>query len=103
VTVANAGPDAATGTVTLTAVETNGTAVPDSPWVLEFTDLGAGFSASFPEPFMIDLGTSTTITWTATVEAEFDVNLNNNTVTATTSVRNTGGGGGNGNGNGNKP
>ena len=99
VTVANAGPDAATGTVTVTAVETNGAAVPGSPWVYEFTDLDAGFSASFSEPFMIDLGTSTTITWTATVEAEFDVNLNNNTVTATTSVRNTGGGGGNGNGN----
>jgi len=94
VAVANAGPDAATGTVTVTAVQTNGAAVPGSPWVYEFTDLGAGFSASFAEPFMIDLGTSTTITWTATVEAEFDVNPLNNTVTATTSVRNTGGGGG---------
>ena len=94
VTVANAGPDSATGTVTVTAVGTNGAAVPGFPWVSEFTDLGAGFSASFDEPFMIDLGTSTTITWTATAEAEFDVNPLNNTVTATTSVKNTGGGGG---------
>jgi hypothetical protein len=96
VTVANAGPDSATGTVTVTAVETNGSAVPGFPWVSEFTDLGAGFSASFDEPFMIDLGTSTTITWTATAEAEFDVNPLNNTVTATTSVKNTRGGGGGG-------
>ena len=103
VTVANAGPDAATGIVTVTAVQTNGTPVPGSPWVYEFDELGAGFSASFQEPFNINLGTSTTITWEATVEAEFDVNPLNNTVTATTSVRNTGGGGGNGNGNGNKP
>jgi len=103
VTVANAGPDAATGFVTVTAVQTNGAAVPGSPWVYEFYELGAGFSASFPEPFNINLGTSTTISWEATVEAEFDVNPLNNTVTATTSVRNTGGGGGNGNGNGNKP
>ena len=94
VSVANAGPDAATGTVTVTAVETNGAAVPGSPWVYPFTDLGAGFSAFFEEPFMIDLGRSTTITWEATVEAEFDVNPLNNTVTATTSVKNTGGGGG---------
>jgi hypothetical protein len=100
VTVANAGPDAATGTVTVTAVETNGAAVPGSPWVYEFTDLGGGFSESFVEPFDIDLGRSTTINWTATVEAEFDVNPLNNTVTATTSVKNTGGGGG-GNGGGN--
>ena len=94
VSVANAGPDAATGTVTVTAVETNGAAVPGSPWVYEFTDLGGGFSESFVEPFDIDLGRSTTINWTATVEAEFDVNPLNNTVTATTSVKNTGGGGG---------
>jgi hypothetical protein len=100
VTVANAGPDAATGTVTVIAAETNGAPIDGSPWVYEFTDLGAGFSASFDEPFMIDLGRSTTINWEATAEAEFDVNPLNNTVTATTSVRNTGGGGG---GQGGKP
>lgn len=95
VTVSNAGPDAATGSVKVTAIGTNGIAIPGSPWDdLEFTDLGAGFSASFPVPFMIDLGISTTITWTATAEGEFDVNPLNNTVTATTSVKNTVGGGG---------
>jgi hypothetical protein len=95
VTVANAGPDAATGTVTVTAVETNGTPIDGSPWVNIFTDLGAGFSESFTvKPFTIDLGRSTTITWTADAAAEFDVNALNNTVTATTSVKNTGGGGG---------
>ena len=96
VSVANAGPDAATGTVTVTAVETNGATVPGSPWIYDFTDLGAGFSEPFVETFDIDLGRSTTINWTATVEAEFDVNPLNNTVTGTTSVKNTGGGGGNG-------
>ena len=94
VTVANAGPDAATGTVTVTAVETNGDPIVGFPWVSTFTDLGADNSESFVEPFQIDLGRSTTITWTATVEADFDVNPLNNTVTATTSVKNTGGGGG---------
>jgi hypothetical protein len=94
VTVANAGPDLATGTVTVIAEETSGAAVPGSPWVNVFTDLGAGFSASFAEPFDIDLGRSTTITWTAVAAADFDVNPLNNTVTATTSVKNTGGGGG---------
>ena len=94
VTVANAGPHVATGTVTVTATAAAGGPVLGTPWDYSFTNLGAGFSASFDEPFMIDLGRSTTITWTAVVAAEFDVNPLNNTVTATTNVKNTGGGGG---------
>ena len=92
VTVANAGPDPATGTVTVTAVALSGASIPGSPWVFNFTDLAAGRSEAFTEPLVFDLGNSTTVSWTATAEAPFDVNPANNIVTATTSVRNTGGG-----------
>jgi hypothetical protein len=90
VTVGNAGPDPATGTVTVTAKEANGDSIPTFPRVFSFTDLapnGAPFSVT--ENFVVDLGYTTTITWTATVVAEFDVNPGNNSVTETTSVTTT--------------
>jgi hypothetical protein len=95
VTVANAGPDLASGTVTVTAIAANGVLIDGSPWVFQFNDLIG--SLSFPaEPFSINLGERTTINWTATATAQYDVNLSNNTVNETTSVKVTGGGGGGG-------
>ncbi len=96
VTVANAGPDPASGIVTVTAIARNGVAIVGSPWTFTFTDVTAGASASFTQSFSIDLGARTTIDWTAVAAADDDVNLSNNTVTATTSVKVTGGGGGGG-------
>ncbi|HYQ72736.1 MAG TPA: hypothetical protein VET88_12510, partial [Gammaproteobacteria bacterium] len=96
VAVANAGPDPASGTVTVTAVAANGGTITGSPWSFTFTDLAAGTSDSFVQPFSTSLGERTTINWTATAVAQFDVLLSNNTVTATTSIRLTGGGGGQG-------
>jgi len=96
VTIANAGPDPASGTITVTASAENLVPIVGSPWTFEFTELQAGASWSQPQFFTIDLGERTTIGWTAVVEAEHDVNLGNNTVTATTSVKVTGGGGGGG-------
>lgn len=92
VTVANAGPNPATGTVTVTAVAANGVAIVDSPWTFGFSDLAAGASKSFTELFSINLGERTTITWTATASAPNDVNTSNNVVTETTSVKVTGSG-----------
>ena len=99
VTVANAGPDAASGTITVTA--TAYTATPDeihidaSPWVYTFDDLEAGTALSFTEFFTIDLGERTTIDWTATATTvETDVNLANNSVTGVSNVKVTSGGGG---------
>jgi len=94
VAVANAGPQAASGTVTVTAVAANGVPISGSPWSFSFNDLAAGASTSFIQSFSINLGARTTIAWTGNATAEFDVNLNNNTVTETTNVRVTGGGGG---------
>ncbi len=98
VTVSNASTstEAASGTVTVTAVTLTGASVPGFPRVLTFTDLVPGTSASWTEPLFVDLGSSTTIAWTATAVAPYDVNLTNNSVTAVTSVKNTGGGGGQG-------
>jgi hypothetical protein len=92
VAVANAGPDAASGTVTVTAVAANGGTIVGSPWTFAFDNLAAGASVSFVQAFSVNLGVKTTIAWTATAVAEFDVLLSNNTVTATTSVKVTGGG-----------
>jgi len=94
VTVANAGPDPATGTVTVTANVATGGVVPGSPWAFTFTDLQAGLSASFTQLFSVTVPQATTINWTAIVEASFDVNPANNSVSATSNVRVTGGGGG---------
>ena len=88
-TVANAGPDAATGVATVTATDATGAAIPTFPRSYPFTILG-GASQSWTEGFSVNF--ATTITWTASATAEFEVNPANNTVTATTRV--TGGGGG---------
>jgi hypothetical protein len=102
VAVANAGPDAASGTVTVTAVAANGGTIIGSPWTFTFTNLVAGASESFVQPFYVNLGEKTTIAWTAIVTAPNDVLLSNNTVTATTNVKVTGGGGSSG-GRGGRP
>jgi hypothetical protein len=86
-TVANAGPDAATGIAIVTATDATGALMPTFPRSYPFTILG-GASQSWTEGFNVNF--PTTITWTATATAEFDVNPGNNTVTATTRV--TGGG-----------
>lgn len=92
-TVANAGPDAASGTVLLTATDSDGNAIATFPRTYTF-DLAPGTNQSWTEGFSVDY--ATTVTWTATATAEFDVNPGNNSVTETTVVR--GGGGGNGGG-----
>lgn len=95
VTVANAGPQAATGHVTLTAAAAAGGPVNGSPWTLEFTDLAAGANTSWTEIFTIaEPHLRTTINWTATIVAVDDVNELNNSVTATTKVKVTGVSGG---------
>jgi hypothetical protein len=88
--VANAGPDAATGTVLLTAVDSNGVPIATFPRTYSFT-LVPGTSQSWTEGFSISY--KTTVTWTATIAAEFDVNVSNNSVTETTTVIGKGGGG----------
>lgn len=86
-TVANAGPDAATGIAIVTATDATGASIPTFPRSYTFTIL-AGASQSWTEGFSVSF--ATTITWTAIATAEFDVNPGNNTVTAATRV--TGGG-----------
>jgi len=96
VTVANAGPDAATGYVLVTADAANGVAIEGSPWTIDFTDLPGDSSYSETTFFSIDLGERTTIEWRAEAVpncADCDLNPGNNTVTATSNVRVTGGGG----------
>jgi len=98
VTVANAGPDAASGYVLVTAEAANGVAITGSPWTIAFTDLAGDSSYSETTFFSIELGARTTIDWTATAVpgcADCDLNPGNNTVTATSNVRVTGGGRGN--------
>ena len=97
VTVANAGPDAATGNVEVTAEDSGGIPIATFPRSFDFT-LIAGTSRSWTEAFSIDY--KTTVTWNATVIAEFDVNPGNNSVTETTRVTGGGGGGGQGGGSG---
>lgn len=92
VTVANAGPSEAAGSVTVTATAANGVSIIGSPWSFPFSDLTAGAGESFVQFFSIDLGQKTTITWTAEVFAVHDVNLTNNAVTATSNVKVTGSG-----------
>jgi hypothetical protein len=87
VTVANSGPDAASGSVRLVGT---GAAVVDVTF--DFTDLAAGASQGWT--YQVVATTVGTITWTATVTAEYDTYAPNNTVTATTEV--TAGGGGEG-------
>jgi hypothetical protein len=110
VTVTNAGPQAATGTVTVNVEGVNaanifgvtlegGIYVPDyddnPEWSFDFA-LPPGLSQSFVKLFSIDFGERTTITWTATaaVDSPNDLNTDNNSVTTITNVKVTGGGGG---------
>jgi hypothetical protein len=88
-TVANAGPDVATGTVALTATDSSGNAIPTFPRSYVFT-LVPGTSQSWTEGFRVDY--ATTVSWQATAVAEYDVNLGNNIVSATTQVTGKGGG-----------
>jgi hypothetical protein len=91
VTVANGGPDPATGTVTVTGVLGTGEVFPGSPWQFGFTELAEGESASFTQLFSVT-SPATTITWTATVYAAYDVVPSNNTVVKTTNIKGSGGG-----------
>jgi len=92
-TVANAGPDAATGTATLDAVDSTGAEIPTFPRSFTF-DITAGSSQAWTGNFTVDY--PTTITWTATARAANDVNAGNDSVTETTEVRQAGGGGNSG-------
>jgi len=97
VSVANAGPDAASGIVRVTAEAANGVPIEGSPWEFAFNDLVGGASQSWVTFFSIDLGAKTTIAWTAQAIpdcADCDLNPGNNTVTASSNVRVTGSGGG---------
>jgi hypothetical protein len=87
---ASASPDAATGSVIVTALDTNGNSIPSFPRIFPFNDLLPGASLSWTEGFSVAY--KTTVTWTATAQAGFDVNPDNNSVTEITTV--TGGGGG---------
>jgi hypothetical protein len=93
---ASTSPNAASGTVTVTAVAENGGIIEGSPWVFAFNDIAAGASQAWIQFFSINLGEPTTINWTATAFAPDDVNATNNSVSATTSVRVTSSGGGGG-------
>lgn len=96
VAVANAGPDAASGTVIVAAVAANGGTIVGSPWEFEFADLAGGSSQFWAMFFSIDLGARTTITWTAMANPDCntcDLNTTNDTVTAISNVRVTSSGG----------
>lgn len=82
-TVANAGPDPATGMVEVSAKDVNGAFIPTFPRYYAFTIL-PGASQTWTEGFTVNY--TTTITWRATATAEFDANPANNSVTATTQV-----------------
>jgi hypothetical protein len=88
-TVANAGPDVAMGTVQLTAKDATGAFIPTFPRSYPFTIL-AGGSQSWTEGFSVNY--ATTVTWKATAVATFDVLPSNNSVVETTTVTGKGGG-----------
>jgi len=94
VTVANAGPDVATGDVTVVGVDADGVKVFDESKT--FTIDADGTYSNSDDPWLFSLGYATTVSWTATAYAEDDLNTGNNTVTATTKVMTTGVGGGGG-------
>jgi hypothetical protein len=100
VTVANAGPDTAAGTLTVTANAAEGGDVLvdglSGPFVYEFDGLVPGLTFSTGTVYFTigEPHVATKITWTAVVEPEgVDPNMGNNAVTATSNVRMTGGGG----------
>lgn len=89
VTLANAGPADAFGTVTLVGIDAGGNQV----FALsEDFELLAGYSQSWV--FFFSMNEATTITWSATADAEYDVNLSNDSVTEITIVGGAKGGGG---------
>ena len=89
VTVANAGPDVATGDVTVVGVNADGEEVfgESEPFTIDA-------DGTYSHTWLFRLGYATTVSWTATAYAEDDLNTGNNTVTATTKVMTTGAGGG---------
>ena len=90
VVVANAGPDTAAGTVTVTAVDASGVGIPTFPRTFNFTGLQAGANQSWTEGFSIDK--ATTVTWTASATPECglcDSDPVNNIVTETVQVANS--------------
>jgi len=101
VSVDNAGPDTAAGTVVVTAVRADGGDVLvdglPGPFVFTFADLLPGLSFSTGQQ-IFTLGEphdATTITWTAEAVPEFvDPNPGNNEVTIISNVRPASGGGG---------
>jgi len=100
VSVANGGPDFASGTLTVTAVQGAGgdvlvNGVP-GPFIFVFEGLLPGVSYATTQHFTIaEPHENTTILWTATVvPVDVDPYLDNNEVTATSNVRLTTGGGG---------
>lgn len=90
-TVANAGPDTATGYVSLTGTDSNGAVVFEESEDFEIPGGGTHLSE-----WGFSLEYATNVDWTATAYAEDDLNPANNTVTAVTKVMTTGGGGNNG-------
>ena len=106
VNVANAGPNDAMVTLTVTAIpDVEGTVEADlgagfipSPFVFPPTEIKAGGSHSFSALISVDIGQQTTINWTAVAAAPDDVLLGNNSATAVSNVKVTGSGGGGGNG-----
>jgi len=94
VTVANAGPDVATGIVTVIGKDTGQVEVFNE--TKEFVIPGGETFSNSSDPWLFSLGYATTVSWTATAYAEDDLNTGNNTVTATTRVMTTGVGGGGG-------
>ena len=92
VTVANAGPDTATGWVELIGIDASGNNVFKETENFEITGGGTDVSE-----WLFSLGYATTVSWTATATPDCvlcDLNTSNNTVNATTKVMTTGGGGG---------
>lgn len=94
-TVANAGPDAATGTVTLEAVDSNNVPIEGFPRYFEL-NIATGATQSWTGTFSV--AEPTTITWTATATVATDVNTANNSVTESTVVMAEGSGHGGGGG-----
>jgi len=91
VTVANAGPDMATGSVTVIGIDADQKEVFNQTASFEING-----GASYSRTWLFSLDYATTVSWTATAIAEFDLNTDNNIVTSTTRVMTTGGGGGQG-------
>ena len=103
VTVANAGPDAAEVTLTVTATPAvegevladlpdDGASFIEGPFVFPTTLIPPGGNHAFSAIISVDIGERTTIAWTADAFAPDDVNPSNNYVTAVSNVKVTGGG-----------